>query len=215
MYCYAISLPMKSARPISSGTFHRTALVLFLLVGGGMALHAQNATPSGTDTASTDASVPPSLVSNGNFELATADPTWPDNWMRGKGISWETENGKHFLRLVQQTPGTMLMAYREIDIPAGTKALDISIKYRASGVVAGAQPWLDARAIFHFIDADRKQLSPDPGALIFAKDIADWTTLTEHTAVPDGATKMMLMPCLFQAQAGTLDLAEVRVTVSP
>jgi len=155
------------------------------------------------------------LLSNGDFQLATADPTWPDDWPKGAGITWETDSGKHFLRLVSQKPGQHLMAYREIPIPPGIKNVQVTIRYRTSGISPGVQNWMDARAIFHFIDDSRKVLSPDPGPMDFSSDAADWTVASAQYAVPAGATKMMLMPSLFMVAAGTLDLAEVDVTAAP
>jgi hypothetical protein len=152
------------------------------------------------------------LVTNGDFELATADPSWPDDWAKGAGITWETEGGKHFLRLTQITPGKMLMAYREVPIPAGVKKLTITIRYRSAGVVAGAQNYMDARGIFHFLDSNRKNLPGDPKTMDMTNNATDWTTASEDCVVPDGAEKLVVMPSLFQVSSGTLDLAEVSVT---
>jgi len=162
-------------------------------------------------TSAAPAAKGPSLLSNGDFQTATKDPAWPDGWGKGDGITWETEGGKHFLRLVQKTPGKMLMAYREMAIPAGTKGLVITIRYRTANVKSGAQPWFDARAIFHFIDASRQPVKPDPKAIIFSKKAATWTEGSAKCVVPPEAKTLQLMPALFQAEAGTLDLAEVYV----
>jgi hypothetical protein len=153
-----------------------------------------------------------SLLSNSHFELATKDPNWPDDWPRGAGITWESENGTHFLRLVQQTPGKILMAYREMKIPAGVKGLKITITYRTAGVVHGKQNWMDSRAIFHFMDSSRKPVKGDPKVIGFSTKAAAWTVGSTSCVVPDGATILQLMPSLFMANAGTLDLAEVSVT---
>ena len=188
----------------------RTTL-LGLAACGGIVLHAQD-----TNAATAATSAPAgSLVSNGDFSLATQDPTWPDSWGKAAGITWEAEGGKHFLRLTAQAPDKLLMAYREINIPAGVKNITISIRYRTSGIATGAQNWMDARAIFHFLDADRKPVKPDPKLLDFSKNAADWTVTSEQSAIPDGATKLVLMPSLFKVAAGTLDLAEITVTPTP
>jgi hypothetical protein len=39
--------------------------------------------------AETPVAAPVGLLSNGNFTRATEDPTWPDDWKRRDGISWE------------------------------------------------------------------------------------------------------------------------------
>jgi len=205
-------------------------LLIALLVSGGVALQAQNKdstdTAPGVNTspstapaaapapvASTDSAAPaPNLLSNGNFETAGADPSWPDNWGKADGITYQTDNGKHFLRLVQQKPGTMLMAYREMGIPAETKGLEIVIRYRTTGITVGTSNWFDARTIMHLLDSSRKQMGPDPRPIIFAKEAPEWTSVTERFVVPSGATTLQLMPALFQVAAGTLDLAEIRIT---
>ncbi|MGB8354090.1 MAG: glycoside hydrolase family 5 protein [Chthoniobacteraceae bacterium] len=154
----------------------------------------------------------PSLLSNGNFQSAVKDPGWPDDWGKAKGVSWETEKGKHFLRLVSQEPGVMLMAYREMAIPRGVKGLEISIRYRTANLKPGAQTWFDARTIFHLLDAKRQPVMPEPKVIVFSGKAADWTDVNIRSVLPPEATTLVLMPSLFQVASGTLDLAEIRVT---
>lgn len=167
----------------------------------GMAATAPLTTPTG-----------PSLLSNGDFQAATKDPSWPDDWGKGKGLSWQAENGKHFLRIVSEAPGGMFMAYREMPVPPGTKGLEISVRYRTANVKPGAQSWFDARAIFHVLDASKKQLKPDPKPIVFSKSAANWMEGKTRFVLPPGATTLVLMPSLFQVASGTLDLAEVHVS---
>jgi endoglucanase len=154
----------------------------------------------------------PSLLSNDDFSAATKDPAWPDDWGKGGGISWESENGTHFLRLVQQHPGKMLMAYREMAIPPGVKGLKFTIRDRTSGVVHGAQNWMDARAVFHWMDASRHEVKAPSPVIDFGTNDSTWTERSANLIVPDGATKLVLMPALFMVAAGTLDFADIRVT---
>jgi len=154
-----------------------------------------------------------SLVSNGNFESATKNPAWPDGWGKGPspGMTWEVDNGKHYLHMVSQSPGQTLMAYREVPIPPGVNGLEIYFRYRTAGIKKGTQSWFDARSMFHFLDSDRKPVQPDPKAMVFSTKAADWTEATQRTTVPAGAASLQMMPSLFQVAAGTLDLAEIRV----
>ena len=169
-------------------------------------------TPPGGATSDSSSVANTSLLTNPEFVLATKDPTWPDDWGKGAGISWETENGKHFLRLTSTEPGKMIMAYREMPIPAGVKTLQITIRFRSTGVVAGEKNYMDARAIFHFLDASRKQVVGDPKTLDLTRNDGSWNTATEQCVVPTGAATLVLMPSLFKVTAGTLDLGEVSVT---
>jgi endoglucanase len=153
----------------------------------------------------------PSLLSNGDFSQATANPAWPNDWGQDKGISWETGNGTHFLRLTQQESGKMLADYREMPIPAGVKGLEVTARYRTTGVVHGKAEWMRARVIFHFLDGARKQVDPDPGLLDFGNDTKVWAEDSITCVVPEGATTLVLMPCLFEAQAGTVDFQFIHV----
>src|SRR4051812_6756934 len=74
------------------------------------------------------------LLPNGSFDTDSKSVGWPDGWGNGPtpGITWEAEGGKHFMRLHQQEAGKMLMLYREVPLPAGTKAIEIAFKYRTS-----------------------------------------------------------------------------------
>jgi len=154
-----------------------------------------------------------SLLSNPDFSQVNKDPNFPDDWGHASpGLTMETENGAHYLHLVQQTPGKLLMAYREIKIPEGVKGIQITIRYRTSGIVHGKQNWMDARAIFHFLNASRQQIKPEPKVIGFSPKSATWTEGSVTSPVPDGAVTLVLMPSLFMANAGTLDLAEVQVT---
>jgi len=167
-------------------------------------------TPSAAPAPDTDSG--PSLLSNPDFSQATKDPSWPDDWGKAAGITYETENGIHFLRLVQQTPGKMLMAYREMAIPAGTAGIKITIRYRTAGIVHGKQNYMDARGIFHFLDGARQQVKPEPKVIQFSNNASDWTVGSTSALVPPGATTLQLMPALFMVNAGTLDFAEIKVT---
>ncbi|MFA6288003.1 MAG: glycoside hydrolase family 5 protein [Opitutaceae bacterium] len=113
---------------------------------------------------------------------------------------------------MSQKPGQMLMLYRVVPLKSEVKGIEISARYRTAGVKSGAQPWFDSRAIFHFTDANGKPVKPDPKGFVFSTKAADWTTVGSRSAVPEGAVRLEMMPCLFQAAAGTLDLAEIRVT---
>ena len=110
------------------------------------------------------------------------------------GISWEVEKGKHFLRLASQKPGQMLMAYREVPIPAPVQGIEVFIRYRTAGVKMGKSPWFDARAIFHFLDSGRRAVQPDPGPIVFATTTAQWTEVSRSYPVPKGAVALQMMP---------------------
>ncbi|MDD5349040.1 MAG: cellulase family glycosylhydrolase [Chthoniobacteraceae bacterium] len=199
-------------------------------VTGAARLHAQNTDSTDTAPGGATSSLPSaakpkalpaatpvalaqgvSLISNSDFSLDSQGKNWPDGWGKGDGITWESENGKHFLRLTSQRPGQMLMAYREIPVKPDVKAVELSIRYRTAGIKTGEKPWFDARTIVHFLDAGRKPVKPEPGAMVFAKKADDWTIAKTRFMIPEGTAKVQLMPSLFQVAEGRLDFAEIRM----
>jgi endoglucanase len=180
----------------------------WLVAAGCLALCSMQAQDQVTPGASSSG---PSLISNDDFSTDANGDGAPDGWKVGNGITWESENGVHFLRLTQQEPGKMLMAYREVPIPVAVKAAELTIRYRTAGIKKGEKPWFDARTIIQFIDAARKQVKPGVGAIVFKPDTADWTIVTKQFAIPEGTQKIQLMPSLFQVAEGRIDFAEIRL----
>jgi endoglucanase len=153
----------------------------------------------------------PALIPNSDFSSDSKGAGWPDGWGKGDGITWETESGAHFLRLTSQRPGQMLMLYREISIPAGVKAAELTVRYRSAGIKKGEKPWFDARVIVNFMDAARKAVKPDASPLVLKPEAAEWTTVTKRFVIPEGAQKIKFMPSLFQVAEGRVDFAEIKL----
>lgn len=116
------------------------------------------------------------------------------------------EDGNHFLRLQASEPGKMIVDYRAVDIPAGVPALELTWKERVTGLKKGAQPWFDARILFEWKDADGKALPQKPGPAYTQKDTAGWVEKQVSFLVPEGAVTLVMMPTLFQVNAGTYEL---------
>ena len=153
---------------------------------------------------------PQNLISNGNFEADADTDQWPDDWGRLKeGGSYQVEDGNHFLRLTSPEAGKMIMVYREIKVPAGTKAVELSWKQRVSNLKRGKQSWFDARIMMNWLDDGRKQLKPAPPAPNTAKDTTGWQERSVKFMVAEGATMLALMPSLFQVETGTFDLDDL------
>ena len=153
------------------------------------------------------------LISNGDFETSTQEPDWPDHWSHPKSgsSSWELEEGKRFLRINTTAPGETVLIYRVVAIPAGVKALELSLRARVIGLKCGPQPWFDARIMTDFKNsAGTKMKGAKP--LTFRKDTDGWVERKVRFAVPEGAIALEVMPTLFQAYSGTFDLDEVQLT---
>jgi endoglucanase len=161
-----------------------------------------------------DTSPATTLVTNGDFETDSEGDGWPDGWgSPTPGISREKEDGKHFMRLTQQEPGKILTLYKLVPIPPHAKGIDIFVRYRTANVTPGEKTWFDTRAILHFKDASGQQLKGDPGPIVFSTKAQNWTGTNKRLLIPEGATAVEIVPCLFQVVSGTLDLDEIRVEV--
>jgi hypothetical protein len=178
-----------------------------LSVLGSLPASGQVSTPISTAPALTETE----LVSNGDFSSATTDPKWPDDWKARPGITWENENGTHFLRFSADKPGTTLDLFREIPIPVspGIKRLHVSIRFRTRNLKVGPKMAQDARAIFRFYDTVRIGYTPEPPPLVLQKDAPDWTTFTSTLRIPEYAASLEVFLGITHVDAGTLDIAEV------
>ncbi|MCP5546864.1 MAG: cellulase family glycosylhydrolase [Akkermansiaceae bacterium] len=153
------------------------------------------------------------LISNGDFESPGRTDLWPAGWpdLKGNG-SWENHpDGGRFLRMTCGTPGETVLMFRNIDLPANVNALDLSWKWRVSGLKPGKMPWFDARVLMDFKDVSGNKLKPQPSAPYTRRDTPEgtWQEKTVNFLVPDGAVSLDLMPALFQVQAGTIDFDNI------
>ena len=158
---------------------------------------------------------PASWVPNDDFSKPDAVGKWPADWGNpGPGMSWEKENDKRFVRVILQQPGQVLMLNKTVSLKPGAKGIELLIRWRADGVQHGEHEWFDARTIVHFVGADGQTLPTGEGDLVFTHKPAPtgWKEVVKSYMVPQGAVALQLMSGLFKVNAGTVDLAEVRVT---
>jgi endoglucanase len=154
-----------------------------------------------------------SLVSNGNFETDKNNDGSPDGWGKFKdGIRWEAEGDNHFLRLISQTPGQTVLVYRELDLPAGTEAVEFSWRQRTSNLKAGKENYFDARIMLEFKDEAGKKMSHKPSPPNTRGNTEGWVEKKTQFLVPPGALTLVLMPALFQVERGTYDLDDLKFT---
>jgi len=177
--------------------FPSTYLTLSLLCMLGSSCAAQN---TATD----------SLIPNGNFETDADNDSWPDKWGKLKvGGSYENEAGNHFLRLASTEPDKMVLLYTPVNIPAGTKALELSWKQRISNLKVGNQAWFDARIMLDYKDAAGNKMKGAPGAPYARKDTDGWVEKKIQFIVPEGVKMLEFMPTLFNVKSGTFDLDDI------
>lgn len=173
-----------------------------LFLGGLLAAAARAETPAAQP-----------LILNGDFELSTIEPNWPDHWgqPRAGSSSWEAEEGRRYIRLNTTTPGETVLIFRSIAIPPEVKAVKLTLRGRVIGLKCGAQSWFDARVMADFKNPAGNKLK-GAKAISFRKDTEGWVERSVSFAVPEGATVLELMPCLFQAYSGTFDIDELQLT---
>jgi endoglucanase len=124
-------------------------------------------------------------------------------WGLPTGGSWQQERSNSFFRLEQQKPGSMLMVYKVFDIPKGTEALRFSVKGRTKDIVKGSKSWFDARIITNFKDKNGDKIGSSPAISFGNKE--GWQAKSVDFLVPEGATKIEIMPALFQVKSGVID----------
>jgi len=166
------------------------------LVAGAALCHAQN-----------------NLVANGDFE-APGDNNGALHWPAPKdGISYPVEDGNRFLRVTQTEAGKNTMMYHPVAIPKGTGGLKMSFRARWKDVERGEQSWFDARIMMVFKDANHGDVpgAKQPGAPNFHGTNNEWQARELKFAVPEGAAFLALMPALFHAKRGTLELDDFNI----
>lgn len=147
------------------------------------------------------------LISNGDFEKDTDGDGNPDSWGAAKGgISYTVENGNRFMRIASLEPDKMVLNYRQVKVPEGTKALELTWKERVTNLKKGKQSWFDARIMLQFKNAAGDKMTGGPSAPNAGKDTAGWVEKSKKFLVPDGAVLLEMMPCLFQVTSGEYDL---------
>jgi endoglucanase len=152
----------------------------------------------------------PSLLSNGNFEKV--DKGWPTDWPRLAGVTFEKEGNTPFLRLQSAKPGQMILIYRRADLPSPPPAaLEIRLRVRHSDIQSGKEKWHDSRVIAHFKNKAGRTLKPEPAVPTFRGSSTGWIERSYFVKVPVSASYFEIMPCLFQAGSGTLDVAQCLV----
>lgn len=153
-----------------------------------------------------------SLIPNGDFEQMKEG--WPLDWSRHEQASCLEESGNHFIRQTANA-GKMVMLYRSIPLAKQAEAFKLSFRVRWEGVKVGKEKWFDARVIIDFKDAAGQKLPGGPGHPNFKGTSKGWETRTLGLVVPSGAATLEIMPTLFNAAAGTLDIDDLALVPIP
>jgi hypothetical protein len=150
-----------------------------------------------------------SLIPNGSLEKSSGE--WPDGWPRHEHAAYLSEDGNHFLRQTAAGPDKMVMFYQSLRLPKDAEAFKLSFRVRCEGVKVGKEKWHDARVIIDFKDAAGNKLPGGPGHPSFKGTSKGWETRTLGLVVPSDAATLEIMPTLFNASAGTLDIDDIEL----
>jgi len=192
----------------------RSLLLATVLLALAPALHAQNA--------ATTASAGSSLLPNGDFSSATQNPKWPDGWPRDdkQPVTWESETGVHFLRLVSQSPGQNVQLARTLPLSPDVKGLVLTVRFRIANFKfgtngSGAPSYSkDIHFSYKFLDAQGQPVAKG-GGFVLDSHAKNWTDVSRRFLVPEGAAAIRLGPALAQITSGSLDVARIDLTPMP
>lgn len=148
------------------------------------------------------------LLPDGSFEKPDASGEWPRDWPKGKNVSWETEAGNWFLRLTSVKPGASVTLFREVSLPPGTQAIELTFRRRVTGLIVGEKQWFDARVVLNFRDATGKK-TPASRMPYTQRDTVDWQPVVHRIRIPEGAVAVEFMPALFNVKAGVFDIDDI------
>ena len=184
-------------RPCALGAVPLVAALALLAVA-----HRGFAQTAGTPAAA--------ILSNGDFQVDADGDGVPDGWASPKGgVSYVRDGENRFLRLTSSTPDEMVITYRQVRVPKGVAALELTWKQRTAGLKVGTQSWFDARVMLQFKDAAGEKVAGGPPAPNTNKNSDGWSERGVKFLVPDGAVVLEIMPTLFRVTSGTFDLDDV------
>lgn len=123
-------------------------------------------------------------------------------------VRTEQENGNHFLRLRSGGTNQLVQVYRVVSLPTGIAGLELCFRVRYEGIKVGRQPWHDGRLITNILDAHKVKVGRAPHPY-FRGTRRQWQTQCVRFLVPTNATALEIMPTLFMAPSGTLDLDDL------
>ena len=106
--------------------------------------------------------------------------------------------------------GKMGMVYTPVFLPKGTAGAVITGEVKYDGVETGKQKWFDCRILTDFINSECKKVKGGP-AIGGWKGSSDWKEFRKHVRVPEEASGIALMPCLFNVKAGSMEVRKLSV----
>jgi RNA polymerase sigma factor (sigma-70 family) len=119
------------------------------------------------------------------------------------------ENGNHFLRLVNNQPGTSAGGMGRFQLPPEWKAFRLRAKMRAKNLKIGKNFWESARITLKTTNAEGERTGGYLGIVQLRED-SDWKTLDVVNPIAKDATILEIEPGLL-GSTGVLDIDDIQV----
>lgn len=150
------------------------------------------------------------LFTNGNLEEPKPNqPDSPSHWGTNpeKGITWESEEDNRFLRLTSPEPDAMVGSYRQFPISPEQVGLNMRLRFkmRSHALQAGHKPWLVGTLFIAFKDNRGNAVESVERIPSLAGTHEHWQQQTLQFVVPQGASKLEVIPVLNCARSGSID----------
>jgi endoglucanase len=152
------------------------------------------------------------LFANPGLEELDEAGTWPAGWPKGgEAVTFHEEDGNRFLRITSGGVETMDMLYLRAAVPGDARTLALTVRVRHADVRSGRENWNDARIIVNALDDTGKKT--DLGGPRFLGTSGGWVQSATRLALPAGTVAVEMIPCLFHAESGTMDIDDVSLAV--
>lgn len=133
------------------------------------------------------------------------------DWSACYGAQWQEEPGIRFLRLHSSQTGSVVSVTRELLLPAGVEALELTWRQRVTRCVPGDRPFFDARIALAFVDGQGRVMEREPASPYLLDATAGWVNASASFPVHAEAVALNVSPTLYTAHAASFDVADLTV----
>lgn len=147
----------------------------------------------------------------GTFEK-TEGSGWPDGFEPWTTDAFQivTENGNHFLRIVNNKPDSSIGGAGKFQLPPEWKAFRLRAKMRAENLKIGEQVWENARVTLKTMDTEGEIVGSNLSVVQLRED-SDWKVVETINPIAAGAAILEVLPQLTHA-TGVLDVDDIEIT---
>lgn len=150
-----------------------------------------------------------------DFEPRKAKETQPGIWTLKDGVTWVKERRNSFLRVNHVSQTVITHPYVRIPLPQpklrGANGLKLEYLLRYNDIQSGKEKWNDGRIMMHFLDKDFQKVGKSPRHPSMRGTKSEWEKQTQEFKFPAEAAYLEIMPALFFAAAGQIDIDNVQL----